>query len=58
MEKPVNLTKKEKDILLDMLLKEVSNVDNLNGTMQNYLSQYRSEVLEIYKKVCDSLPND
>ena len=58
MEKPVNLTKKEKDILLDILLKEVSNVDSLNGTMQNYLSQYRSEVLEIYKKVCDSLSDD
>lgn len=58
MKQPINLTKQEQDLLLDLLLKEVSNVDNLNATVQARLADYRKEVLEIYKKVVESMDED
>ena len=58
MKEPLNLTKGEQELLLDLLLKEVSNIDNLNATAQQHLTQYRQDVLAIYHKVVDSMDED
>ena len=58
MKEPLELTREEQDLLLDILLKEVSNVDLLNATVQQHLQQYRADVLKIYNKVVDNIDED
>ena len=58
MKEPLNLTKEEQDLLLDILLKEVDKVSELNATAQLHLAQYRKDVLGIYHKVVDSMDED
>lgn len=55
---PLNLTRQEQDILMDILLKEVNNIDNLNATVQSHLKQYRQEVLDVYKKVVANIDEE
>lgn len=55
MKQPLNLTEEEKDILLDILLKEVNDISNLNATQQTLLEQYKQCVMKIYRKVVDNI---
>ena len=55
MKQPLNLTEEERDILLDILLKEVNDISNLNATQQTLLEQYKQCVMNIYRKVVDNI---
>ena len=54
----MELTTQERDLLLDLLLKEVNHVDNENATIQGMLKEYRTLVLNIYSKIVDTMGDD
>ena len=58
MKQPLNLTKEEQDLLLDMLSEEIQKVNNSNYSMQEYLNPYREKVINIYKKIVDNMYED
>lgn len=49
------LTEKQKDILLNLILQEQRNIHNMNADIQNLLKDYRNELSNIYKAICDTL---
>ena len=55
---PLNLTEEEREILLNILLKEMNKIGELNATMQGYLEPYRQEIRNIYGKVVDNMDED
>ena len=58
MQESLVLTEKERDILLNILSNEVIKINKLNNTMKVYLEHYRQEVMDIYRKVADSMDED
>lgn len=50
-----NLTEKEKDILLNLLLQEQNNIHNQNGNIKPLLQDYRNELHKIYLKIVNTL---
>ena len=58
MKQPLNLSKEEKDLLLDLLLEKVLEMNNMNSVMQQQLEKYRQDILGIYSKVVDSMDED
>ena len=49
------LTTKQKDILLNLLLQEQRNIHNMNANIQELLEDYKKELTNIYKAICDTL---
>ena len=58
MKEPLNLTKEEQDLLLDMLSEEIQKVNNSNYSMKEYLKPYREKVIDIYKKIVDNMDEE
>ena len=55
---PLNLTEEEREILLNILFKEMDKINELNATMQEHLEPYRQEIRTIYGKVVDNMDED
>lgn len=52
------LTKKQMEILLNLLLAEQNNINKQNGNIKSLLNDYRVELLSIYQIICDSCYED
>lgn len=54
----MNLTNKQKDMLLDLILTERERLGKLTATAQICLKDYKSELATIYQVICDSLESE
>ena len=52
------LTKKQMEILLNLLLAEQNNINKQNGNIKSLLNDYRVELFSIYQIICDSCYED
>ena len=51
----MNLTEREKDILLNLLLQEQHNIHNQNGNIKPLLQDYKNELYRIYQKIVNTM---
>ena len=58
MQEPLILTKRERDILLCLLLKEIRDIDNRKAIVRAHLKSYKEELHEIYKKIVANMDED
>lgn len=50
-----NLTEKQREILLNLLLWELQNIHKQNGNINPLLEGYKEELSRIYQAICDSM---
>ena len=48
------LTEKEQEILLNLLLQEQNHINKQNGNIRVLLEDYKKDLAVIYQKLCDS----
>ena len=53
-----NLTNRQKEILLNLISQEKSNIFNMNGNIEPLLREYRKELSITYKIISDSWEED
>ena len=54
----MNLTNRQKEILLNLIVQEKSNLCNMNGNIAPLLREYKKELTNIHKIICDTWEED
>ena len=54
----MNLSNRQKEILLNLISQEKSNIFNMNGNIEPLLREYRKELSIIYKIISDGWEED
>ena len=54
----MNLTNRQKEVLLNLIMQEKSNICNMNGNIEPLLREYKKELTNIQTIIRDSWEED